>query len=729
MDAVRVVLAWLRIELRRRWRSLVGLALGRTLWRVMADSTPLHYVPPVAFWTLVLIVPVTLLVGLAAAVAGAGVVDAVLRPDALRVASVVLALGWTVTAVGARRVGKRKLAAAAALMARVQAGSSAWFAAAPSAITAWLGLSRALPAVTLGTLARRAVAVAVAAGGLSWTGWLAATGQAPSIWALGVATAVAAGVGLVALALRCRRTTIEQRQLIQWLAAAAVTIVAAGSVLLALSVLLGVPAELTPWALGSLVLVPLGVLGGRLPSTAAAGERVLVEAIVVAGLAVFVVAVYLVVVVGLVRPPVGAERDILLASVAAAVVIAVLALPVRARLGALGSAVVGGADRPASDVVSSLRARMSRAVPRDERLLQLAESLHAALGPAGAEVWVGQDGVLTRTVSVPHRPSRRLVLGEKERIVVGRARIGAASWSSVWLPELVRDGQTGDDLLRVAPAAHLGELLGLLVVRRPPGSAAFTEEDDRTLVELARQVGLALHNARLDSALQASLQELQRRNAELQASRLRIVTAADESRRAIERDLHDGAQQHLVAMAVKLGLARQLVALDPSVAAGQFEELRADVQTTIAALRELAHGIYPPLLRQQGLGAALRTAATRSPLPCAVEVDLPRRYPVEVEPAVYFCCLEAIQNAGKHAGDGASITVWVGRDGPRLRFAVTDDGVGFATGPGGPQEGHGFVNMRDRLGAIGGSLDVESAPGCGVRVRGSVPTSPAEAGW
>lgn len=530
------------------------------------------------------------------------------------------------------------------------------------------------------------------------------------------------------MAVRCHRATVEQRSFLQWLTAAVVSIAATDSVLLALHVLLGVPAELTPRAFGSLVLAPLGMLGATVPGAAAAGERVLVEAIVVAGLAVFVVAVYLVVVVGLVRPPVGAERDILLSSIAAALVIAVLALPIRHRLVGLGQSLVGRAGRPATNVVSSFGARMSRAVPLDELLLQLAESLHAALGPAGAEVWVGQEGVLTRTVSVPHRPSHRLVLGEQERVVVGRARIGGASWSSVWLPDLVGDGQLPDELLRVAPAAHLGELLGLLVVRRPAGSAAFSEDEDATLVELARQVALALHNVRLDSALQTSLEELQQRNAELQASRLRIVTAADESRRAIERNLHDGAQQHLVALAVKLGLARQLLETDPDTAAGQLEELRADVQATITAVRELAHGIYPPLLRQQGLGEALRTAATRSPLPCAVEVDLAVRYSVEVETAVYFCCLEAIQNAGKHAGAEALITVQVDSDGPRLRFAVTDDGAGFTTGPGSAQNGHGFLNMRDRLGAIGGSLDVESSPGSGVTVAGSVPASPVGAG-
>ena len=248
------------------------------------------------------------------------------------------------------------------------------------------------------------------------------------------------------------------------------------------------------------------------------------------------------------------------------------------------------------------------------------------------------------------------------------------------------------------------------------------------LVELARLVGLALHNDRLDSALGASLAELQQRNAELQASRLRIVTAADESRRRIERDLHDGAQQHLMALAAKLGRARQLVNSDPSIGAAQLEDLRADLQTTIEVVRELAHGIYPPLLRQQGLSAALRTAAARSPLPCTVTVALPGRYPVEVETAVYFCCLEAIHNAGKYAGTDASIAVHIDHDGPRLRFTISDDGIGFHTGPDEAGTGHGFLNMRDRLGAIGGSLEVTSSLGGGATLRGFIPAAPLGAG-
>jgi signal transduction histidine kinase len=260
-------------------------------------------------------------------------------------------------------------------------------------------------------------------------------------------------------------------------------------------------------------------------------------------------------------------------------------------------------------------------------------------------------------------------------------------------------------------------------VRRPVGAEPFTEDDELPLVELARQLGLALHNVRLDSALQESLAELAQRNDELQASRLRIVTAADLSRREIERNLHDGAQQHLVALAVKLGLARQIAEDgETDTVLTMLESLREDVQTTIGELRELAHGIYPPLLRDRGLTEALRTAAVRCPLPTTVDVELPGRYPEEVETAAYFCCLEAMQNAGKYAGDGASLTVRVVSDGASLCFELTDDGVGFDTSA--TELGHGFVNMQDRLGAIGGQLEVESELGAGTTVRATIPASP-----
>ncbi|HEX3815462.1 MAG TPA: histidine kinase [Mycobacteriales bacterium] len=631
---------------------------------------------------------------------------------------IVVGVAWLAVLVGCWR-GRPALAATAGVLAVGCVAAVVWTAWAPAVVAAWLVGALALPDGIPDGRSRRGVAIAAGVVGLGWTVWLLAAGDGPGRGALGSAMAVCSVVALVSIGLRCRRASVRQRRSLQWIAAAGVTVVAADVVLLALHALIGIPAHPTVWLVGVLGLLPAGVLLGHLPATVRAAERALVEAVVVAGLAFLVVAVYLMVVVGLGRAPVGRERDVLASSVVAALVVAVLAMPVRTRLTAAGQALLGRAAAP-EETLATFGARMSRAVPFDELLLQLAESLHATLGPAGAEVWVGADGVLTRTVSVPDRPAERIELTEHERVVVGRTRIGADSWSAVWIPQLCAD-RAPDTEIRVAPAAHGGELLGLLVVRRPVDGPAFSAEDDRALVELARQVGLALHNVALDSALQASLLELRHRNAELQASRLRIVSAADASRRAIERDLHDGAQQHLVALSVKLSLARDMITDAPDDAAAVLEELRTDVQATIASLRELAHGIYPPLLRNHGLAQALPSVTRRSSLPCTVNVELTGRYPEEVEAAVYFCCLEAIQNAGKHAGAGASIEVRVEADPGFLRFSVSDDGAGFRITP--ESTGSGFVNMTDRLGAIGGRLWVESALGAGTTIRGEIPVA------
>jgi signal transduction histidine kinase len=514
---------------------------------------------------------------------------------------------------------------------------------------------------------------------------------------------------------------LPRRRILQWLGTGAVLAVATAAVLVTLRALTGHPHQLDVWLPGTALFVVLGWIVGAGVASRRAAAVVFVEAVALAGTAVLVCAVYLVVVVGIEGTPTGHERSILAASLIAAAVIAVLGVPVRHRLVQWGDQVVGGREPSRAEVVSGFVARMTRAVPMDELMLQLVESLHETIAPAGAEIWTGTDGVLTLGVSMPARQAEKMQFGEQERVVVGRARIGGPAWTKVWLPALHAEAGAGDH--RAVPVAHLGELLGLIVVRRPVDAEAFSEDDEVALVELARQLGLALHNVRLDSALQASMAELAERNTELQASRLRIVAAADSSRRAIERNLHDGAQQHLVALAVKLGLARTLADEgDVDTVLTMLDDLRADVQTTITELRELAHGIYPPLLRDRGLSEALRTAAARSPLPCTVDVDLPGRYPEAVETAAYFCCLEAIQNAGKYAGEGATIAVRVSSDDGQLCFELRDDGVGFDQHT--TVLGNGFMNMADRLGAIGGRLSVESAPGAGTTVRAVIPVEP-----
>lgn len=648
----------------------------------------------------------------AAVVAGAALLATSGAATPVGWAALFVGAGWVVAAM----VAGGALAWWAAAVAAGQVAAALQPALTPFATACWVAIAIALPRGRVRGW-RLPVTGALLLGGAVWSVVLLG---GPVLGGAGGAgpwmPAVAGCAGAAALAAAFRGTDPVGTRTVQWVTAGMIVLGAACVVLLAVHLLLGTPADPQPWLLGAAVAGPLALALGVHPRTSTAGPAALVQAIVAAGSAALVVGVYLVVVVGFGGRPAPDERDVLLSGVVAALVVAVLALPVRARLAALATDLVrlGPAG---SGEFASFGARMTRAVPMDELLLQLVESLRAAVAPAGAEVWVGAGGVLDRAAAVPDLPQRRLVLGVDERIVVGRARSGGSRWMSVWLPVLLAEHVTAHGAtapVRAVPVAHLGALLGVLVLHRQAGADPFTDAEERELVELARQLGLALHNVRLDSALQASLAELRSRNAELQASRARIVTAADEARRTIERDLHDGAQQHLVALAVQLGLARAVADTEPGAVPELLDKLRGDAQAAIGAIRELAHGIYPPLLRDRGLGEALRTVATRSPIPCAVEVQLPGRFPPAVEACAYFCCVEAIQNAGKHAGASASILVQVSGDAAELRFTIGDDGGGFAPGA---TEGQGFVNMRDRLGAVGGELEITSGRGTTVTAR------------
>ncbi len=204
---------------------------------------------------------------------------------------------------------------------------------------------------------------------------------------------------------------------------------------------------------------------------------------------------------------------------------------------------------------------------------------------------------------------------------------------------------------------------------------------------------------------------------DLRASQARIVAAADESRRAVERDLHDGAQQNLVLMNLKLGLLRK--GLGEHEVAPMVEDLQADLGAALSDLRDLAHGIYPQALTSDGLIAALEGAAAASALPVTVASRNIGRFPAELEAAVYFSCLEALQNAAKYAGDGAKATVSLTEGGGKLRFEVTDDGAGFD--PSTVNGSAGLQNMADRIGALGGEIQIDATPGAGTSVLGSVP--------
>jgi signal transduction histidine kinase len=543
--------------------------------------------------------------------------------------------------------------------------------------------------------------------------------QRPSfpVWPLVLESLLAAAVGLIGSNLRYERSSVSDRQRMQVIGLGIMIAAEVGILAVAMRVLLGWPPHvLTVCALGTL---PIAAAIGLASSRRVVGSvgSLLAYAISLAGLTGVVAAVYFVIVLGLGRVPHKQERTLLLLSMMAAAIAALLYLPARERLGRFANGLVYGEQRAPDEALRTFGSRLSRAVPLDELLLQLAESLRKSLGLVAAEVWTGLDGRLERTVSDPDRAKATLSLSVSQMPVVARAGTSGNAWTEIWLPALLAGRE--DTQLRVSPITHSGELLGLIVVERHADAEPFDAEDERVLVELARQVGLALHNVQLDSALQASLDELRRQADELRASRARIVAATDAERRRIERDLHDGAQQHLVALAVNLRVVRQLNENDPAQANEMLEKLRTDLREAIQELRDFAHGIYPPLLMDSGLGEALNAAAARSPVPTRVDAEGVGRYPQEIESAIYFCCLEALQNAGKYAGAGARATVRLRQEEGGLVFEVTDDGQGFDMN--GKAGGAGFTNMKDRLGAIGGNVRVESAPGTGTKLIGTVP--------
>jgi signal transduction histidine kinase len=248
-----------------------------------------------------------------------------------------------------------------------------------------------------------------------------------------------------------------------------------------------------------------------------------------------------------------------------------------------------------------------------------------------------------------------------------------------------------------------GDLLGALGVSMPANDP-MNPSKERLVRDLASQAGLVLRNVRLIE--------------ELRASRQRLVAAQDQERRRLERNIHDGAQQQLVALTVKLRLLEQLTGRDPAKSAEIAAQLQEEATTALDDLRDLARGIYPPLLADQGLPAALEAQARKSPLPVAVEASDVGRLSQDVEAAVYFSCLEALQNVSKYA-EASGVTISLARTDGRLTFSISDDGVGFD--PSMTTNGTGLQGIADRIDALGGAFEVSSALGAGTTLNGSLP--------
>ena len=206
---------------------------------------------------------------------------------------------------------------------------------------------------------------------------------------------------------------------------------------------------------------------------------------------------------------------------------------------------------------------------------------------------------------------------------------------------------------------------------------------------------------------------------DLRAAQRRVAAAGDAERRRVERDLHDGAQQRLMAIRLELGLVRELLDTDPRAAGQRLDELYHELDAAVEQLRELAHGLCPPLLASDGLHAALVSVARHSAMPVTVEGDAITRVARPIESAAYFCCLEALQNATKHAGPGANVSIRLGMADGALQFRICDDGAGFD--PVAVPPGYGLINLRDRIHALGGQVNVTSAPARGTTIEGRIP--------
>ncbi|MFC4948333.1 GAF domain-containing sensor histidine kinase [Pseudonocardia sp. GCM10023141] len=431
------------------------------------------------------------------------------------------------------------------------------------------------------------------------------------------------------------------------------------------------------------------------------------------------------------RVPAGTQRDLVDAALLGVLLVAVLSGPLGRRAGRSARAALRGVRRTPDELLAEFADQSGPDTRVEEQLRRLAESMRRDGDLSAVRIWSfgdagsgGQDAGPGHSVVVPAARGdggAALRFDPDELELLGRVGVAGNGWLREWLPRMVSPSDGPAPQLRIAPAVHGGRTLGLLLVERPADAVAFSAADERMLAEVARRLGIVLRNRALDEALQATLADLRRSNAALQASRTRLVTTADAERRRIERDLHDGAQQHLVALAVGLRLLRDVPpGAGPDLAL--LDELDTGIRDAVRTLRELAHGIYPPLLRDAGLVTALRAAAKRSPLAVTVtDTGGVGELPEPVQSAVYFCCVEALQNAAKHAA-GAAVVVTLGRDGSgALRFEVADDGPGFDIASAG--SGTGLQNMSDRVGAIGGTVELRSTPGAGTVVAGRLPVA------
>jgi signal transduction histidine kinase len=420
-------------------------------------------------------------------------------------------------------------------------------------------------------------------------------------------------------------------------------------------------------------------------------DVVINKTVVFGGLAAFITAVYVAIVVGIGAAIGQGSKPNLGLSILATGVVAVAFQPARERVQRFANRLVYGVRATPYEVLSEFSSRMAGVYESEDLLPRMARILAEGTGAGSAHVWLKVGDELRAEATWPPAEDSP-TLAMKDDV----------------LPPI-------PDASLVLPVRHRDDLLGALSLTKLPGER-LTPTEETLAGDLAAGAGLVLRNVRLTEELLARLDDLR-------VSRQRLVAAQDQERRRLERNIHDGAQQQLVALAVKIRLARQLGAKDPAKANDLLEQTEAELTQALEDLRDLARGIYPPLLADQGLVVALQAQARRAHVPVDVHGSSISRYPQEAEACVYFCVLEALQNAAKYARAGR-VSVRLTCKGGWLEFAIADDGVGFD--PLARGYGTGLQGMADRLAAQGGELTVESATGRGTTVTGRLPVDACE---
>ena len=475
----------------------------------------------------------------------------------------------------------------------------------------------------------------------------------------------------VSVVVRFRGSSGDERQQLKWFVAAAAVV--------AVSITLGIFSEAIAASVAASlslafmdVAIAIAVLKYRLYDI----DLIIGKTIVYGLLAAFITAIYVVIVV-VIGAFIGVTEGL---SLLATAIVAVAFQPIRQRAQRIANRLVYGKRATPYEVLSEFSEHVGETYSGEDVLQRMVRLLAEGTGARTTVVWLRIDSEL--------RP--------------------AATWPS--------DGESpaprvfsGDNLSAFAdetlalPVRYQGEILGALSLTKPPNENASPVEQ-KLVNDLAAQAGLVLRNSRLIE--------------DLRASRQRLVAAQDEERRRLERNLHDGAQQQLVALAVKARLASALVGKEPAKELEMLVDLQEGLGDALETLRDLARGIYPPLLADKGLASALEAQSRKAAMPVRVETDGIGRYSQEFEAAVYFCVLEALQNASKYA-DASDVAVRLWQENGDLLFSVADDGRGF------DQEttplGTGLQNMTDRLAALGGKLDIRSRPGGGTTVSGRIP--------